>query len=289
MPLEFTVDDSPARTSGDGKAKQTAQFADQVLITNTEFSNIIEHDDTGLEIDGDAPPDHSINLPTQEASCELHTLETASASVDSHSHSNSNSDGDGQDKDIHIVCGKRKRPSPTNTVRHKRHSRTLNPTSKRHLERATHSARRQKPSSFHGMLLSNRPSVPQHGRKRGRRSVRPPPFNTENAFTSLTLPQPHAPPEQVQQQLPKIVIYPLLSSTAFLTTIFRSCGDMGMLSASQAVSLLENQVGHGKKLENTTLTPLAPGPWFLTCFLYWPSDAVNPPASRGQLNSVGSN
>lgn len=69
MPLEFTVDDSPARTSGDGKAKQTAQFADQVLITNTEFSNIIEHDDTGLEIDGDAPPDHSINLPTQEASC----------------------------------------------------------------------------------------------------------------------------------------------------------------------------------------------------------------------------
>lgn len=63
---------------------------------------------------------------------------------------------------------------------------------------------------------------------------------------------------------------------------------MGMLSTSQAASLIGNQVGHGRKLENITITSLAPDTWFLACFLYWPSDAVNLSAIRSQLNRLDS-
>lgn len=258
----------------------------------------------------------------------------ASASVDSDSDANrDDKDSDNHTMDSTLRRRKRKRSPPASTVSHKRHSQTLNHTSKQHLEHAIYSARRQKPSSFRGTLRSNRPSAPQYGscdvethyrdyegdenseetsdhdhlrkterpkltanldhscrygKKRGRSTVRPPPSTIQSAFNSPILPQSHPPPRQAQRQLPNIVIYPLSSSTEFLTAIFRTCSNIGILSTNQAVSLLENQVGHEAEPENITITPLVPGTWFLTCFLFWPPDVVNAVASCGEPKRAGS-
>lgn len=72
--------------------------------------------------------------------------------------------------------------------------------------------------------------------------------------------------QQTQRQLPPMAIYPISSSTEFLTAIFRKYGGMEILSTDQAVSLRENQVGHAMEPENITIRPLASGIWFLTCF-----------------------
>jgi hypothetical protein len=122
----------------------------------------------------------------------------------------------------------------------------------------------------------------KHGRTRGYSGVQPSPFSAKSVPTLPTPSQLHALPAQAQRQLPSIVIYPVSSSKMFLTAIFRDWGDMGMLSTSQAVSLIENHVGRRRKLENITITLLTPDTWFLACFLY--SDAVSLSASGSQTD-----
>jgi len=68
-PPKSAVDNNPSpQASCDGKAKNTVHFADELSITNIEFSDSIECDDQILGIDGDARSDRSIDQPTPEAS-----------------------------------------------------------------------------------------------------------------------------------------------------------------------------------------------------------------------------
>lgn len=49
---------------------------------------------------------------------------------------------------------------------------------------------------------------------------------------------------------------------------------MGILSTSQAVTLLENVVGYPAKFDNVTVKPLTSDIWFVTSLLYYPSDTA---------------
>lgn len=71
MPLESIVYNSPTQTSYDAEKKKTVQFANEIQITNTEFSNIIERDDVSVKKDGYAQADRSVDRPTQEARCHI--------------------------------------------------------------------------------------------------------------------------------------------------------------------------------------------------------------------------
>ena len=231
-------------------------------------------------------------------------------SYSSHGDSDGYDDDDNYDRTTgeSLLSSKRKRSPPADSIARKRHNRTSNKTSKRHFE---HAAKRQKPSPFRGRPPSNdnlssdtssdtssgnsrdesdeesghrHHSLPnnerlkstasldrsrRHNSKRGRRSVRPSRPNTESTF-----PLKGASPGHAQRQLPDIAIHPLPSNMAFLIAVFRNCGSMGTLSSSQAVTLLKNHVGHPMKLDNITVKPLAPGIWFLTCFMCYSSDTA---------------
>jgi hypothetical protein len=226
------------------------------------------------------------------------------------SSSSSGSDADDDDREgkSTSLIRKRKRIPPANIASHKR--RSQGPSWKASTDRTNHAARQWNLSPFEKKATTSRPSafgyVPgvqssgaesseeseyqtQSIQKR-RKLIGSNSGNTSTLYTADAEPSAtHAPPHtnkptwpsadrispiKAQWHLSDITFYSLSADVSFLTVFFRARGGSGILSASNAVKLLDNVIGQSTKLDDTAIKPLGHDAWLLTSLVSHLPDAA---------------